>query len=142
MPSREEEVGGHRDPAGECRPDGGEEPDERGPAGIDGDDHLVVVATDKRFLHNVTTQLDVEAHQWSGWTIFGIAGGPTQIALDYNADGRLSFFSHLLQPNSSGLWLKSQMAFDSTEWEWIYTQLAPDAVNQYAVVRDLTPPTG
>jgi len=111
-------------------------------AGIDGDGHLVVVATDTRNSHNATTQLDVTSQQWSGWTTFSVGNGPPQLALDYNADGRLTLFVHtpVGQP-TDGLWLKSQMAFDSTEWEWTYTQLALDAVSQFAVVRDLTPPT-
>src|SRR5436190_5221321 len=37
-------------------------------AGIDGSDHLVVVASDNKQFHNMTRQLDVEAQQWSGWT--------------------------------------------------------------------------
>jgi hypothetical protein len=113
-------------------------------AGLDGDDHLVVVATDTRNSPNATTQLDVATQQWSGWTTFSLGlGSPPQIALDYNADGRLTFFVHNLPGPSAGdgLWLKSQMAFDSTEWEWGYTQLALDAIDQFAVVRDLTPPT-
>jgi len=90
-------------------------------------------------------QLDVEAQQWSAWNAFSLfSGGPPRTALDYNADGRLSFFSHVppaASPNPGALWLKSQMAFDSTEWEWAWTPLAPDSIRQYAVVRDLTPPT-
>ena len=116
-------------------------------AGIDGDAHLVVVATDVNLLQNMTMQLDVEAQQWSAWTAISPFSGsaPPRNALDYNADGRLSLFSHLPpaspQPNPGGLWLKSQMAFDSTEWEWAWTVLAADSIRQYAVVRDLTPPT-
>jgi hypothetical protein len=114
-------------------------------AGIDGDGHVVVVATDDSSLHNMKMQLDVEAQQWSGWIIFSGDSGAAQIALDYNADGRLSFFSHrvgLAPPGLGGVRLKSQMAFDSTEWEWGYTELAADGIKQYAVVRDLTPPAG
>jgi hypothetical protein len=111
-------------------------------AGIDGDDHLVVVATDNDNFHNMNWQHDVAAQQWSGWTAFS-TGGPTRPALNYNADGRLTFFSHLLTgmppPNFGGLFVISQMAFDSTEWELAWTQLA-DKLDQYVVVRDLTPP--
>ena len=112
--------------------------------GRDGDDHLVVVATDSASFHNMTMQLDVEAQQWSGWTIFSGDSGAVQTALDYNADGRLTFFSHrigIAPPGLGGLRLQSQMAFDSTEWEWGYSELAADGIKQYAVVRDLTPPT-
>ena len=112
-------------------------------AGLDGDDHLVVVANSLG-LHYMTMQFSIEAQQWSGWTIFSGDSGAAQIALDYNADGRLSFFSHriLSPPGLGGLRLKSQVAFDSTEWEWAFTELAADGIKQYAVVRDLTPPTG
>jgi hypothetical protein len=115
-------------------------------AGIDGDDHLVVVATDMKYIHSMTWQLNVEAQQWSGWNPFLFGSAPTlQSALDYNADGRLTFFSHLgtglPPPNYGGLWFVSQMAFDSAEWEWTWTELAKDGINHYAVVRDLTPPT-
>jgi hypothetical protein len=112
-------------------------------AGLDGDGHLVVVAADSYNspLFHMNMQLDIEAQQWSGWTIFSGASDAVQIALDYNADGRLTFFSHVIGlPTLAGLRLLSQMAFDSTEWEWNYTVLA-GAINQYAVVRDLTPPT-
>jgi hypothetical protein len=112
-------------------------------AGVDGDDHLVVAATDLGQFHNMTWQFDVEAQQWSGWTAFQ-TGGPVHSALDYNADGRLTFFSHPLTglppPNFGGLFCVSQVAFDSTEWELGWTQLA-EKVSQFAVVRDLTPPT-
>jgi hypothetical protein len=112
--------------------------------GIDGDDHLVVVGTDINFLHNMTMQFDVEAQQWTPWMAFSFFGnGPPRTALDYNADGRLTFFSHLPPasppPNAGGLWLKSQMAVDSTEWEWEWTLLAADSIRQFGVVRDLTP---
>jgi hypothetical protein len=33
------------------------------------------------------------------------------------------------------------MKLDSTEWELAWTQLAPNDIRQFAVVRDLTPPT-
>src|SRR5205085_11361260 len=109
--------------------------------GIDGSDHLVVVATDKNNFHNMTKQQDVETQQWSGWIAFS-TGAPPQLALDYNADGRLTFFSHFLlaPPKFGGLWCLSQMAFDSTEWELEWTLLAAEDVKDYVVVRDLTPP--
>jgi hypothetical protein len=114
-------------------------------AGIDGDDHLVVVGTDLKQFHNMTMQFDIEAQQWSSWIAFA-TGGPVWTALAYNADGRLTFFSHTITgmppPNYGGLWCTSQMAFDSTEWELAWTELAADGIHDYAVVRDLTPPTG
>jgi hypothetical protein len=114
-------------------------------AGIDGDDHLVVVGTDNKQMHNMNMQFNVEAQQWSGWIPFA-TGGPVWTALDYNADGRLTFFSHTLTgmppPNYGGLWFVSQMAFNSTEWDLTWTELAPDGIHDFAVVRDLTPPAG
>ena len=67
-------------------------------------------------------------------------------ALDYNANGRLTFFSHPVTgsapPNTGGLYCVSQMAFDSSEWEAKWIELASNAIHDFAVVRDLTPPTG
>ena len=61
-----------------------------------------------------------------GLYLFANTDWPVQTALDYNSDGRLSLFSHWLLPPgpSGGLWCVSQMAFDSTEWELAWTQLA------------------
>jgi len=115
-------------------------------AGIDGDDHLLVVGTDNKQFHNTTMQLDVEVQHWSAWNAFATGPGAVWTALDYNADGRLTFFSNtrtgLPPPNYGGLWCMSQMLLDSTEWELGWTELAPDGIHDYAVVRDLTPPTG
>jgi hypothetical protein len=113
-------------------------------AGLDGDSHLVLVATDTTKLHNMNFQTDVETQQWSGWNPFSATDYPVASALDYNADGRLTFFSHWLLSGGQfgGLWCVAQMVYDSTEWEWSWTQLAPGNIRTYTVVRDLTPPTG
>jgi hypothetical protein len=111
---------------------------------IDGDGHVVLVATDKTKLHNVNQQWNATTQQWTGWIPFNGTDYPTQLALNYNADGRLTLFSHWLLPNTppfGGLWCISQMVPDSSEWELLYTQLAPSDIRQYVVVRDLTPPT-
>jgi hypothetical protein len=109
-------------------------------AGTDGDDHLVLVATDKSKYHNMNAQLDVEMQQWSGWIPFSTAAYPTQLALDYNSDGRLTLFSYYVG-ETSGLWCISQMAYNSTEWELAWTELAVSRdIRQFAVVRDPTPP--
>jgi hypothetical protein len=113
-------------------------------ASLDGDDDIVLVATDKARIHNTNQQRNAEAQQWTGWIAFNIADHPAQLALDYNADGRLSLFSHWLlapAPPYGGLWVASQMKLDSTEWELASTPLAASDIRQYAVVRDLTPPT-
>ncbi len=112
-------------------------------AGIDGDGHLVLIATDASNLHNMNQQWSVDPQQWGGWIPFGSTSWPTELALDYNADGRLTLFSHWVLPNVppyAGLWCISQMQLNSSEWELSWTQLAPSDIKQYAVVRDLTPP--
>src|SRR6202008_2981826 len=83
--------------------------------------------------------------QWTGWIAFNISDNPNQLALDYNADGRLTLFNHWIFPATppfGGLWTVSQMKLDSTEWELAWTQLAPNDIRQYVVVRDLTLPSG
>jgi hypothetical protein len=111
---------------------------------ISGNDDLLLAATDGSKWHNAKRQLDVETQEWSAWIPFSGTDYPTALALDYNADGRLTYFSHwlLAPPSFGGLWCVSQIAFDSTEWELAWTQLAPGDIRQYAVVRDVTPPTG
>ena len=113
-------------------------------ASIDGDGDVVLAATDKAKFHTVNRQTNAEAQQWTGWIPFNTSDNPTQLALDYNADGRLSLFSHWLLPNVppfGGLWVASQMKLDSSEWELAWTLLAESDIRQFAVVRDLTPPT-
>jgi hypothetical protein len=113
-------------------------------AGVDGDGDVVLAATDNGKVHNTNHQRNAEAQQWTGWIPFATTDYPTQLALDYNADGRLSLFSHWLLPTTppfGGLWVTSQIKLDSTEWELALTQLAPGDIRQFAVVRDLTPPT-
>ena len=113
-------------------------------ASIDGDGDVVLVSTDKNKVHNTNQQWDATSQQWTGWIPFNGSSWPTQLALDYNADGRLTLFSHwLLQtvPPYAGLWVTSQIKFDSSEFELAYTNLANGDIRQFVVVRDLTPPT-
>jgi hypothetical protein len=115
--------------------------------GVDGHGDIVVAANDKNLIHYANYQSSVAAQQWSGWIPFGWAGSPPWLALDYNADGRLSYFSAVLSgaPPLRDLYVLTQMKLDSTEWEYVWTNLASSnagtAVKQYVVVRDLTPPT-
>jgi len=112
-------------------------------ASIDGDGDIVLVATDRTKTHNVNQQWEAGTQRWTGWIPFNYTGWPVQTALDYNADGRLSLFSHWLVQNVppyGGLWCISQMKLDSSEFEFEWTQLANGDIQQYAVVRDLTPP--
>ena len=87
-------------------------------AGTDGDDHLVLVASNTK-VYNMNAQFDVEMQQWSGWMPFLRASAPTHLALDYNSDGRLTLFSYSAT-NGGTLYCTSQMAYSSTEWqvEW------------------------
>jgi hypothetical protein len=107
--------------------------------GRDGAGRLVLVARDGTNL-NVNLQWSAKAQQWSGWNLLQETG-PLTLALDYNADGRLTLFGHRA-PNG-GLWYVSQMVRDSTEWELNWTQLAGDDrdLRDCVVVRDLTPPS-
>jgi hypothetical protein len=108
-------------------------------AGIDGAGRLVLVASDGKNL-NMNLQWSAETQQWGGWHLLQEIG-PLTLALDYNADGRLTLFGH--RAPMGGLWYVSQMVRDSTEWELNWTQLAGDdrALQNCVVVRDLTPPS-
>ena len=107
--------------------------------GVDGEGRLVLVASDGTNL-NMNLQWSAAAQQWSGWNLLQETR-PFTLALDYNADGRLTLFGHRA-PNG-GLWYVSQMVRDSTEWELNWTQLASDDrdLRDCVVVRDLTPPS-
>jgi hypothetical protein len=107
--------------------------------GVDGEGHLVLIASDGTNL-NMNLQWSAAAQQWSGWNLLQETG-PLTLALDYNADGRLTLFGH--HAPMGGLWYVSQMVRDSTEWELNWTQLAGDdlALQDCVVVRDLTPPS-
>ncbi len=112
-------------------------------AGIQGDGDIVLVASDQAKVNCFNAQWDAVTQNWSGWRDFSSTDWPTQLMLNYNADGRVSVFSHwMLPPNVGvgGLWTLSQVAIDSSEWEIWWTQLAPGGIRQFAVVRDLTPP--
>jgi hypothetical protein len=106
--------------------------------GVDGEGHLVLVASDGTHL-NMNLQWSAKAQQWSGWNLLQETE-PLTLSLDYNADGRLTLFRH--RAPMGGLWCVSQMVRDSTEWELIWTQLAGDdrSLQSCVVVRDLTPP--
>jgi hypothetical protein len=106
---------------------------------VDGRGRLVLVASDGTNL-NMNLQWSAEAQQWSGWTLLQETE-PQTLALNYNADGRLTLFRH--HAPMGGLWCVSQMVRDSTEWELTWTQLAGDdhALQSCVVVRDLTPPS-
>lgn len=110
---------------------------------LDGDGHLFLTACDQSKVLSFNAQTDAGSRSWSGWRDFASSDYPVALALDYNADGRLSLFSHWLLPASigiGGLWTIAQAAIDSTEWEISWQSLAPGQIKQFQVVRDLTPP--
>lgn len=102
---------------------------------------LACCGVDKTLCFNA--QMGPAGLLWSGWRPFNSSDWTTELQLNYNADGRLSLFSHWLLPESvgvGGLWTLSQVALDGTEWYVDWMQLAPGGIQQFAVVRDLTPP--
>jgi len=112
-------------------------------AGLDGDGHLMLAASDNARIHSFNSQVSPTTLSWTGWRDFSNTSWPVQFFLDYNADGRLSLFSHWLLPPANGvggLWVLSQATVDSTEWEYTWTELSPNNIKQFSVVRDLTPP--
>jgi hypothetical protein len=111
--------------------------------GIDGDGHILVAASDTTKVHSFNSQTNAATGEWTGWREFANSDYPVVLALDYNADGRLTLFSHWidLPPGPfGGLWTISQSASDSTEWTIQWNQLAGRDILQFQVVRDLTPP--
>lgn len=112
-------------------------------ASLDGDGHLLLAASDNARIHSFNSQTSPTTLAWTGWRDFSNTSWPVQFFLDYNADGRLSLFSHWLLPPANGfggLWVLSQATVDSTEWEYAWTELAKSNIKQFSVVRDLTPP--
>ena len=110
-------------------------------AGIQGDGDIVLVATDQQHVLQFNAQWDAYTQNWSGWRDFGFALNSARLSLNYNADGRLALFLLMVMPDGTGgLWTISQMAIDSSEWEYDWTALATSNLKQIVVVRDLTPP--
>ncbi|WP_176479222.1 hypothetical protein [Mesorhizobium sp. WSM3860] len=110
-------------------------------AGIQGDGDIMLVASDQQHVHSFNAQHDAATQDWSGWRDFNASGANTRLSLDYNADGRLALFSMMITGDgSNGLWTINQMAMDSSEWEWSWTELTSRNLKQIVVVRDLTPP--
>jgi hypothetical protein len=106
-------------------------------AGIDADDHLMLAASSGNGPIYINQQRDVEQAQWSGWMPIMPAQNVGVLALEYNADGRLTLFRR--NTNSNSLTAVSQVAINSTEWEAQWNELSSKDVMAVAVVRDLTP---
>ncbi|WP_167448994.1 hypothetical protein [Mesorhizobium hawassense] len=110
-------------------------------AGIQGDGDIMLAASDQQHVHSFNAQYDAATQNWSGWRDFNSSGANTRLSLDYNADGRLALFSMMItNDGSNSLWTINQMAMDSSEWEWSWTELTSRNLKQIVVVRDLTPP--
>jgi hypothetical protein len=110
-------------------------------SGIQGDNDIVLVGSDRSFVHQFNAQNSARTQNWTGWRDFSNSDSNVEFKLDYNADGRLMLFSHATRsPAGGGLWAKRQTAFDSTEWDLDWDQLADGGIRRFSVVRDLTPP--
>lgn len=107
-------------------------------AGIDGDGHLSLMSVDENRHLSANQQTDAATQQWNGWQRINVAPDFGAVAVDYNSDGRLTFFRGGGRSNS--VTLLSQISLDSTSWDAGWTTLAGDGISRYAVVRDLTPP--
>lgn len=106
--------------------------------GFDGGGHISLVATDADNLVSANQQSDVPRQQWNGWQGIGMAPGTGMLAINYNADGRLSLF--LGGDPKDALTCVSQIAVDSTSWEAGWTPLSSESISRYTVVRDPNPP--
>ncbi|HEX2725662.1 MAG TPA: hypothetical protein VHN20_07565, partial [Beijerinckiaceae bacterium] len=107
-------------------------------ARIDADRHLMLVATSNSGPVYANQQRSVADAQWSGWAPIMPAANVGELALDYNADGRLTLFARETKTSRS-LLATSQVAVNSTEWDAQWTDLGAKGVLAVAVVRDLTP---
>jgi hypothetical protein len=106
--------------------------------GIDGDDHIVVVAQDDQKDIYANTMSDVATQQWTGWQKIATVAYAGPMTLDYNADGRLTLFMRE-GTGPQRLLCKSQVAYNSSSWEATWTLLSRSALSRYGIVRDLTP---
>lgn len=105
---------------------------------IDGDGHISLMAVGEHAQLYYNQQLVSLTQQWSGWEQVGKVEDFGAIAMDYNADGRLTYFQGMSKTNS--LKIVSQYVIDSTSWSAGWTMLADNGIFTYGVVRDLTPP--
>jgi hypothetical protein len=107
-------------------------------SGFDGDGliMLVAVAQDGGVWANLQTH--VAGQRWNGWEKIATASGFGEAAMDYNSDGRLSYFLGASQNNSVSV--ISQAARNSTTWGAGWSQIAPSGILTYGIVHDLTPP--
>lgn len=99
---------------------------------------IVIAALDENLGVHANYQTDVAKQTWSGWHQIAVAPDFGHVALDYNADGSLSYFQG--ESKTGGVQFISQIAPDSTHWTAGWTMLADNGIVTYGIVRDLTPP--
>lgn len=107
-------------------------------AGIDGDGLIALAGLDKNLGIYANTQVSAEFAQWRGWECIAHAEQDGNLALNYNADGRLTLF--LRMATQGGLMCLSQIALNSTEWDAGWTVLAESGVGSFVMVRNLAVP--
>ncbi|WP_422372778.1 hypothetical protein [Hoeflea sp.] len=105
---------------------------------FDSNGNIVLVALDENLGLYANYQTDVQTQTWSGWQRIGTAPDFGVVAMDYNADGALSYFQG--ETTTNGVKFISQMAPGSTHWSAGWTTLADNGIFTYGIVRDLTPP--
>ncbi|MEM8696426.1 MAG: hypothetical protein AAGE05_10435 [Pseudomonadota bacterium] len=101
----------------------------------DGDISLMAVGEHAQLFYN--QQADSLTQKWSGWQQIGKVDDFGEIMMDYNADGRLTYFQGLSKTN--GLAYVSQFVTDATSWDAGFVQFAASDISTYGVARDLTP---
>ncbi|MDF1606910.1 hypothetical protein PZ897_01835 [Hoeflea sp. YIM 152468] len=105
---------------------------------IDGDGHISLMAVGEQAQLFYKQQTASLTQQWSGWEQVGKVEDFGTSMMDYNADGRLTYFQGMSKTNS--LKIVSQFVIDSTSWDAGWTMLADNGIFTFGIVRDLTPP--
>lgn len=104
-----------------------------------GDGQIVLVALDENLGLHANYQDDALFQQWTGWQQIGVAPDLGLTAMDYNANGGLTYFQG--ESRSNGVKFITQATMDSTSWTAGWTMLADNGIFTYGIVRDLTPPS-
>ncbi|WP_306050763.1 hypothetical protein [Oceaniradius stylonematis] len=105
---------------------------------IDGDGHISLMAVGEHAQLYYKQQVDSLLQQWTAWEQVGKVEDFGLMKMDYNADGRLTYFQGMSKTNS--LKIVTQFVTDSTSWSAGWSMLADNGIFTYGVVRDLTPP--
>jgi len=105
---------------------------------IDGDGHISLMAVGEHAQLYYKQQLDSLLQQWTAWEQVGKVEDFGLMRMNYNADGRLTYFQGMSKTDS--LKIVTQFVTDSTSWSAGWSMLADNGIFTYGVVRDLTPP--